>query len=361
MKVTVDPVLHFEETNPKAMKYISVFMYLIFSIVSILFNKMLLTRVDNVGAYFLNFVQFSIESGIIIFIMSLDKWIFHPFDFDFQKCLKVIPTVLTFTATALLNNMTLALCPMATYQVVKSLTPLINIIIMFFVFKKKTTKSALLCCIGIIIGFTLGMVGDKSYRSQLKNSYPQIWPYLGVTLGVLSSVAMALFSILSKNCIALFNGNQWQFLQYLIPLTAITFAFISYLTGDINMVVNYPHDRKFYLLHMLGGIFLTLLNFSAFLCLRHTSPLTHNVTSIVVTTLTTIISYFFVSPREKMTFLKVVGIVVIVACSLLYALLQPPQTEEIIENTIPENLQSSDSNEDSVAHFDEAQETEQNI
>ena len=328
-----DPILEFENSNPKAMQKISVILYLVFSVISILFNRMLLTRVDNVGPYFLNFFQFTFETCVIIFIMAIDKWIFHPFDFEFKKCFKVLPTVAVFTATALLNNKTLSLCPIATYQVVKSLTPLMNILIMFFVYKKKTNSLSFLCCLGVVAGFVCGMLGDKEYRSDLSQKYPTVWPYLGIILGVLSSVAMAAFSISSKKCIALFNGNQWECLQYLIPMTALSFFLISYFTKDILMVTLYPHDRTFYFLHILGGTFLTLLNFSAFLCIKHTSPLTHNVASIVVTVLTTIISYFFMYPKEKMSLLKVVGIVVIIGFSLLYAIVQPSDKENQVDTS----------------------------
>ena len=315
-----------ERDNNTLMGYLSIALYLTTSIISILTNRFLMTSVDKIGSYLLNFIQFTCESCVIYFLTFINKCIFHQFHFELKKLLSLIPTAIIFTSTSLLNNKTLQYCPLATYQVVKSLTPLFNIAVSFFFLNKTTPFYSCLCCVGIIIGFVLGLIGEQNstenhFIDQKSNTLHQ-----GIICGILSSIAMAIFSISSKDAIEKFNGNQWNVLQYMIPMTAFFFFIISYFTGELNDLIYSHHHITFYIFNAIGGLMMSCLNISAFLCLKYTSSLTHNITATVVTTLTTIIS-FFIFGEEQITIFKFFGIVIIVVCSILYVVLQKPNQE----------------------------------
>ena len=157
----------------------------------------------------------------------------------------------------------------------RSLTILFSIAFTYFVLGEKTSKEALAACAIVVLGFLLGSVGNGSSKQQQKESASGIMKVAGIIFGLLSSVFVALYSIVMKKKMPVVGGNEWRLLNYNTLLSAILLVPVMFLAGEASvfsepLLLNF----RFWIDMVITGVFGYLISLAIFMQVKATSPLT---------------------------------------------------------------------------------------
>ena len=257
--------------------------------------------------WFQNLVEFFL---ILIFSNSLLSYfhlqLFPPIVYTSKHFIAVFPCALLFVTTFLLNNKCMESIPLTSYQICRSLTILFNVLFSFLFLKKKTTIKEFLCCCGVTLGFIVGIEGDVNFSLK------------GMVFGVSSSMSLSLYSVFSRKCIDMFNGNQFILIEYIIPFSIIVLTPILIFDDGFNAFFE-GYNLRFWFFQILGGILGTMINVASFICIKNTSPIIHCLAGTLNSCITSFVSYMFL--EKKLSVVKIVGSCMIIFFTFLYGIL----------------------------------------
>ena len=285
--------------------------YMIVSVTLVFLNRLVLSDPkDKAGALFTSWYQFVVTYVIIILISFFGQNvpllnIFPKLNYKFDILIKVLPVSITYVLQVGLNNKCLEYVSVSGYQVVRSLTIMFNIILTYFILHQTTSVKACLCCLGVIIGFFIGVDGDVSLSVR------------GCIYGVLSSLCVASYSIAVKKALKYLNNNQYVLIEYNTPVAILILIPFVYHNGEFE-VFSRPHSPRFWFMQTFAGVVGFVINIAIFLDIQVTSPLTHNLAGTVKAALQTILAYFIFPNSETISFKKFTGIFLIISFSGLY-------------------------------------------
>ena len=127
------------------------------------------------------------------------------------------------------------------------------------------------CCAVLVSGFLLGLLEEKESVDNLS--------LLGVACGVLASLCVAMYAIMTKKVLPVVDNNIWR-LQFYNNLNAIPILLIlMLLLGEFPILSAFSHltDRYFWMLMLSSGLLGIAIGYVTSLQIQVTSPLTHNV------------------------------------------------------------------------------------
>ncbi|EAX94195.1 GDP-fucose transporter-related protein [Trichomonas vaginalis G3] len=302
--------------------------YMSISIILVFLNRLVMSESkEKAGALFTSWYQFIVTYIIIIIISTFCQNvpilnIFPPIRYDFQTFVKVLPVCVTYLLQIGLNNKCLQFVSVSGYQVVRSLTILFNILLTYFILNQTTSLKAVLCCIGVIIGFFFGVEGEIGLT------------WKGCFYGVASSLFVALYSIVVKKTLKSLDNNEYVLIEYNTPIAIIAFIPLIYFNGEFEVLTR-KLSANFWIMQTLAGVVGFLINIAIFININVTSPLTHNLAGTVKACIQTILAFYIFPSSEKMTIKKFIGTVMIIAFSGLYSVVRTLEMKA--KNAAPAN------------------------
>lgn len=299
--------------------------YMVISITQVFLNKLIFLN-SNVGGLYITWFQFVVAEVCILIRTFAGNYkregkLIPEFNLNYSIIAKVLPVTVVYISMIGLNNITLKYTSISTYQIVRSLSVFFNILVQYFILKKKTSINCTFACTGVVLGFIVGSCSDIQLSAK------------GLIYGLLSSLASALYSIVVKEAIGILNNDEFRLMQYNTPIAILCLAVIIVFNGDIKYMKTF--DLKGFGLQFASGIFGYLVNIAIFLNIKYTSSLTHNLSGSIKSTLQTLLSYVVFKKHETINFLKGLSIFFTILFSGLYSVVRAHETRVEIDINNP--------------------------
>jgi len=210
------------------------------SILTVFVNKHLLSSdTVNLGApLFMSWFQ-CVVSTVICFVASrLSRKYPSVFSFpegnplDIDTFRKILPLSVLYTLMIGANNLSLSYVTVAFYYIGRSLTTVFSVVLTYVILRQRTSFKCLLCCAAIVIGFWLGV--DQE-------SLTEVFSWRGTIFGVLSSLALAMFSIQTKKSLGYVNQEVWLLSYYNNLYSTLLFLPLIIINGELETIITYPN------------------------------------------------------------------------------------------------------------------------
>lgn len=174
-----------------------------------------------------------------------------------------------FTAMIVFNNLCLKWVEISFYHVARSLTIVFNVIFGFLILGTRTSLPAMGCCGIVILGYLVG------------NKHELRWTMIGVVYGVAASFFVALNSIMVKKKYPLVDNDAWKITLYNNLNASFLFLPVILFSGEVDTILTSENARtiRFWGLLTISGALGILMSFAYATQVKHTSPLTHNVSA----------------------------------------------------------------------------------
>ena len=211
---------------------------------------------------------------------------FPDITFDKHKAKATFPLSLVFVSMIAFNNMCLQEVGVAFYTIARSLVTIFSILFTFLILGKKTSMKAIICCAIIIVGFFLGVDQEGDLGSLSVK---------GTVYGVVASAMVALNAIYIKKVLPVHEGNIWCVTYYNNINAVAIFIPLIILNGEIAELAAFPYlfSSKFWFAMSISGFFGFIMGFVAGLQVKHTSPVTHNISGVAKACCQTVIAVLY--------------------------------------------------------------------
>ncbi|GET90875.1 hypothetical protein, conserved [Leishmania tarentolae] len=273
----------------------------------VLFFSLLLNITSSIGVIIVNkrmvfmeaHFEFSTALTIIHFITTFLGCLFFAYGvkaFTPKKLLirEVFPISCAFCGYVVFNNFSLLTNSVSVYQVMKILcTPLI-VLVERVRYGKQEKLSTLLSLLPVCLG-----VGVTFYADTDVNWIGTVWACLAI-------ISNSLYTIWGKTKQVELDAQPMQLLIYEAPLSAVMLLLVVIPLDGGGKLAAYEVTFKTVWALSLSCIFAFGVNFSFFLFVGKTSPLTMNVVGYVKTLLVFLLDFMFVS--ANMSPKKLIGI-----------------------------------------------------
>lgn len=165
-----------------------------------------------------------------------------------------------------MNNLCLKYVSVAFYYVGRSLTTIFNVLLTFLILGETTSKKCLACCGVIIFGFYLGVDQENLAGTNQNCCYTKlINPFViilgslsivGTIFGVLGSLSLSLFSILTKRVLPKVNGEIWTLSYANNVYASILFIPLMLINREFHELKNYKDlvSAHFWVIILVGGV-----------------------------------------------------------------------------------------------------------
>ncbi|AYU81068.1 hypothetical protein, conserved [Leishmania donovani] len=204
---------------------------------------------------------------------------------------RVLPISCAFCGYVVFNNLSLLTNSVSVYQVLKILcTPMI-VLVERVHYGKREKLSTLLSLLPVCIG-----VGVTFYADTDVNWMGTVWAFLAI-------IANSLYTIWGKTKQVELGAQPMQLLIYETPLSAVMLLLVVIPLDGGEKLAAYEVTFKTVWTVLLSCIFAFGVNFSFFLFVGKTSPLTMNVVGYLKTSLVFVLDFIFVSanmPQKKL-------------------------------------------------------------
>jgi len=191
--------------------------------------------------------------------------------------------------------------------VARALTIIFNVVFTYYILNTTTSWPAIRACLIVVVGFIVGSGGEANFTWQ------------GVIYGVTSSVFLALYSIYVKKALPVVDKDHWKLMMYNTVLSLIFLIPIMIFSGEHTIIMEHDAAKSnaFWVTMLVTGLFGFLINIAIFLQIKHTSPLTHNLSGTAKACVQTLISVAIF--RNEITYLNAFGIFLVILGSFLYS------------------------------------------
>lgn len=211
-----------------------------------------------------------------------------------------------------LNTLCLQYSDAMMYQIARSLVLPITIALTPLLLKDKVSLRVIGCCLVILVGFGVGILGEKELKVSLK----------GIIFGALSSLSTALHAVIIKQAFSkIEEKSPFDMIYYNNVLSAfILLPLLGFEARSIVSAFKAQDDALKALLigTAVAGTMGLLVNFASFLQIKVTSPLTHTVASAARGVLQSIACYFVLG--ENINLQRAFGIGVTLSGTIMYSL-----------------------------------------
>ncbi|CAL1603175.1 unnamed protein product [Knipowitschia caucasica] len=243
------------------------------SITMVFLNNQLLDNRELDAPLFITFFQCAVTVTLCWSLSWLCPAVMQDFPtlrFDLKTSREVLPLSVVFISMITFNNLCLKYVGVAFYTVGRSLSTVFNVLLSYAILRQGTSVPALLSCAVILGGFWLG-VDQEGLAGSLS--------WTGVAFGVLASAFVSLNAIYTKKVLPAVDGNIWKLSFYNNINACVLFLPFMVVFGELGRLASFSRlsDPSFWAMMMLGGVFGFAIGYVTGLQIKHTSPLTHNV------------------------------------------------------------------------------------
>lgn len=301
-----------------------VFAYFMVSIALVFSNKVLMTPGKSIPApIFVTWFQCVLTAMIIYALGLLGRGsvkgeIMNEFpsqDYNIQLATKVFPLSFIFVGMVTFNNLCLQYVEVSFYNVARSLTIVINVILTYIMLHERTSIKTLGCLLLVIIGFFIGSDGEVNFS------------LIGTMFGVLSSLFVSLNSIYTKKVMPLVNDDKWKLSFYNNMNASIMFVPMIFLAGEHKIIeANFElfYSSSFWCLMIIAGILGFLIGIVTVMQITLTSPLTHNISGTAKACVQTILALWIW--KNPTTTKALFGVFLTIFGSMAYAWVRMNET-----------------------------------
>lgn len=242
--------------------------------------------------------------------------------------LKNLVPLITINVVGLgLNTLCLQYSDAMMYQIARSLVLPITIALTPLLLKEKVSYRAIGCCVIILVGFGVGMLGERELKVSLK----------GIIFGALSSLSTALHAVIIKQAFEkIEEKSPFDMIYYNNVLSAL--ILLPVLGFEIKPLMNafklnIDSINALLIGTLIAGTTGLLVNFASFLQIKVTSPLTHTVASAARGVLQSVACYFILS--ENINLQRGIGIGVTLTGSIMYSLTKTYERNRALKQVVP--------------------------
>jgi solute carrier family 35 (GDP-fucose transporter), member C1 len=292
--------------------------YILVSTCMIVVNKLIL---NNFGELPISFLVGQLAIACVVLkAFQILKLLNQPKRFNANDYKNIAPLILINVIGLMMNTLCLKYVDAAIYQVARSLVlPFTLFMTIFFNSNKISNNSQqisiniIFACLVIFIGFLVGM----NVESQIKLNY------LGLVFSILSSFTTSIHSIIIKN--SLNNETEsrktstWE-LVYLNNLFSSLLLSPFCIIFEWSKISNLGQKQVFEFLisSVMSGIIGLLINYTSFLQIHVTSPLTHTVSSATRGIFQSMVAHFVLN--EEITKRRIIGILITLLGTTFYSI-----------------------------------------
>lgn len=224
---------------------------------------------------------------------------------------RIFPLSLIFIGMIICNNLCLKWVEVSFYNVARSLTICCNVFFSSLLLGSHTSPKTMGCLAIVIVGFFIGSSGELSFSLR------------GTVAGMLASLFVSLNSIFTKKLLSVVDNDHWKLTFY----NNVNASFLF-----LPLILLFEHKplydalgqqflyAVFWLAMLIAGIFGFLIGIVTVLQIKHTSPLTHNISGTAKAAVQSILAFYIW--KNEPTFLGVLGIFVVLGGSLLYTVVK---------------------------------------
>lgn len=217
----------------------------------------------------------------------------------------LMPLCLIFIGMIVLNNLCLKYVHISFYQVARSMTILFNVLFVLVAKGVFPSMLEILGCVIVVIGFVVGSLGELEVS------------LIGLCFGIGSSMFVAMYGIAVSEALRVCENDTWILMMYnnMNAMLLMPLAFM-YQEGEIILTSPLWFSSFFWVLVLVSGVLGFLINIAVFLQIKHTSPLTHNVSGTFKACLQTVLAVLV--RHESPTLLFWIGFLLTIAGTSLY-------------------------------------------
>mmetsp|Transcript_10469 Transcript_10469/g.24870 ORF Transcript_10469/g.24870 Transcript_10469/m.24870 type:complete len:363 (-) Transcript_10469:115-1203(-) len=298
-----------------------------------LLNKICFSMVDFQYPYFLSFVHMacnSLGSQYVFWRIKQDdkfgtesaiqKWLGYLVrkDLDKKGTMHIRLFSIVFSLNIAIGNVSLRHVSVNFNQVMRSLVPVVTILMGIIVGRKFTWRRIL--SVGpIVVGVAMACYGDMSF-SKIGFLYT-------IICVVIAAVKVTAAGEMLTGPLKL---HPVDLLCHLAPLAMIQCISISFATGEVHSILQRPElyltDIRPMAVVLLSGIFSFSLNITSLMANKLTSPLTltiaGNVKQVLMIVLSTIMFSTTITPMNG------IGIIVVLIGSTIYSVISIQERNE---------------------------------
>ncbi|KAH7644851.1 gdp-fucose transporter 1-like [Dermatophagoides farinae] len=300
--------------------------YWFVSITMVFLNKQALNQVN--APFFITWFQ-CLVTGVMLFTFRvLDDW--RSSKWMNNKCqeslisdngvIKYCPLSVVFVAMISFNNLSLQFVGIAFYFVVRSLTPVFNVLFSYIILHKKTSVRSILCCMGIIFGFAMGVDQEQALGTLSA---------IGVLCGVLASMFVSLNSIFVASMLKVVDQNVALLSYYNSIIAVVLFIPFIMMNNEWHMIIAHLGDHHFWLIMATTGIFGLFISIVTNLQIQYTSPLTHNISGTAKACSQTILATYVYEQHK--TFNWWLSNVIVLASSTMYTFVRQQEMKHTFQ------------------------------
>lgn len=226
-----------------------------------------------------------------------------------------------------LNTLCLQYSDAMMYQIARSLVLPITIALTPLLLKENVSLRTIGCCLVILVGFGVGILGEKELKVSMK----------GIIFGALSSLSTALHAVIIKQAFAkIEEKSPFDMIYYNNVLSAL--ILLPMLGFEAKSIISSfkSEDNSFRTLlfgTLIAGTMGLLVNFASFLQIKVTSPLTHTVASAARGVLQSIACYLVLG--ENINIQRGFGIGVTLTGTVMYSLTKTYERNRALKQVVP--------------------------
>ncbi|KAF7458276.1 Triose-phosphate Transporter family protein [Cryptosporidium felis] len=208
----------------------------------------------------------------------------------------------------LLSNICLKYVPVSSYAVTRSLTLLFNVILSMLILKSQFSRTCLLGCGIVILGFIISSFDSSSLNLN------------GIIAGATSSLFQSIYTVQIKN-VTLNMGDEFQVYWYNALLTSILVPIPMFFFGDYRAFSELLTlaFRDFSIVFgpiVLSGVLNFFLGIVTNWCVHITSPIAYNITGYIKSGVQTTIGIVF--NHESYHSSTILGLIMTIGGSAVY-------------------------------------------
>lgn len=216
---------------------------------------------------------------------------------------KVLPISLAFCGYVVFNNLSLLTNSVGVYQTSKILCTPVIVAVEYVAYHKRETRETLISLLPVCIGVFITVYTDNELN------------WIGSVWAILAIVSNSFYTIWGKTKQSELNVSPMQILTYQAPLSAAMLLFATPIDG-LSQLRAYTYTPFAVFAIGLSCVFAFGVNFSFFLFVGQTSPLTMNVVGYLKTCLVFIGGFVFF--KSEMTLQNVAGVSITMLGLALY-------------------------------------------
>lgn len=226
-----------------------------------------------------------------------------------------------------LNTLCLQYSDAMMYQIARSLVLPITIALTPLLLKENVSLRTIGCCLVILVGFGVGILGEKELKVSMK----------GIIFGALSSLSTALHAVIIKQAFAkIEEKSPFDMIYYNNVLSALILLPMLGFEAKSIIFSFKSEDNSFRTLlfgTLIAGTMGLLVNFASFLQIKVTSPLTHTVASAARGVLQSIACYLVLG--ENINIQRGFGIGVTLTGTVMYSLTKTYERNRALKQVVP--------------------------